>query len=192
MIKLSDFLKGSIKVSGLTLLVLLAAALSACGAMGGGSLPTATAALPTAVGGGDVRELPTPLPAEEVGVGATSGAQDTPEGTWGNYLRDIIAEQNQAQSSKINLYERYEAPSITQQKLNTLVKAVALVSDRSKITENKEGVAVVNGDFDIRFTKANGDTETRTCKITVQIERYDSTWYVLNPQPLAIFSVCSK
>lgn len=189
MINLSGLLK---KVSWLALLALLTVALSACGALGGGNQPTATPPLPTAVGGGEVAALPTPLPAEEVGTGASSGALDTPEGTWGNYLRDMIAEQNQAQSSKINLLERYEAPLITQKNLSTLVKAVSLVADRSKVNETKEGVAVVTSDFDIRLTKANGDTETRTCKITVQIERYDSTWYVLNPQPLAIFSVCSR
>ncbi|MBN1310044.1 MAG: hypothetical protein JXB30_01405 [Anaerolineae bacterium] len=186
MTKLSNFLK----VSGLALLVVFAVALSACGALGGGS-EQPTAILPTAVGGGEVRELPTAPAGEEVGTGAASGALDTPEGTWGNYLRDMIAELNQAQASKINLLERYEAPSITEQNLGGLVREVSLVSDRSEVDVKKEGVAVVAGDFDVRLTFANGDADTRTCKLTIEIDEFDGTWYVLSPQPLAVFSVCN-
>jgi len=184
MTKLSDFLK----VSGLVLLVVLVVALSACSG-GGGEQPTPV--LPTAVGGGEVRELPTAPAGEEVGVGSTSGALDSPEATWGNYVRDMIAELNQAQASKISLLERYEAPSITQQNLGGLVKEVKLVADRSEVDVKKEGVAVVAGDFDVQLTFANGDADTRTCTMTVEIDEFDGTWYVLSPQPLAVFSVCS-
>ena len=178
MTKLSDFLK----VSGLVLLVVFAVALSACGA-GGGDAPTPV--LPTAVGGGEVRELPTAVAGEEVGTGASSGALDTPEGTWGNYLRDSIAEQNQIRATKISLMERYQASRITDEALATTVVEITLVSDRSEVDVKKEGVAVVAGDFDVRLSYANGDAKTRTCTLTVQIEEYDGIWYVLNPVPLA-------
>jgi hypothetical protein len=192
MIKLSDLLKGSLKLSGLVLLVLVVVALSACG-MGAANQPTPTQPLPTAVGGGAVAVLPTPLPGENVGTGASSGALDTAEGTWGNYLRDMIAEQNQSLASKINLLERYANPELTQKNLAGTVKSLELVADRTKIDLNASStVASVKAEFDVRLTFANGDSDTRTCKMGVEIDLKDATWYVLNPAPLAVFSVCPK
>ena len=190
MINLSGFLKGS-KVSWFALLVLLAVALSACGGVGGGAQPTV--ALPTAVGGGEARALPTAPSGEEVGTGASSGAVDTPEGTWGNYVRDMIAEQNQAQASKINLLERYSDPAINEKNLGGLVKMIELVADRTKFDLNdSETVASVKAEFDIRLSFANGDADTRTCKFIVELDKKDDLWYVLNPQPLAYAALCSK
>lgn len=191
MINLTGFMKGVSKLSWLALLALLVIALSACGALGGGSQPTATPPLPTAVGGGEVAALPTAMPGEDVGTGASSGALDTAEGTWGNYLRDMIAEQNQSLSSKINLLERYADPGITQKNLGGIAKSIELVADRTAITLNSnQTVATVRAEFDVRLEFANGDTDTRTCKLTIEADKKDNLWYILNPAPLAVFSVC--
>lgn len=154
-------------------------------------VPDAAPQLPTAVGGGEVAELPTPLPGEEVGTGASSGALDTPEGTWGNYLRDMIAKQNQMMTLKINLLEGYEDPAITQMNLSTIILSIALVADRTQLAlPNSQVTAIVSADFDIRLTFANGDADTRTCKLTMEMDKKGEIWYVLNPQPLPIPSAC--
>ncbi len=142
-------------------------------------------------GSGQVNPLPTPLPAEEVGTQAQAGAMDTPEGTWSNYLRDIIAEQVAQRVSKINLLERYQNPAITRQNLGGLVKNILLVEDRTTFTISG-GAASATTDFDIRLEYANGDVETRTCSFLVRLEKDEASgiWYVLNPEALQIFSVC--
>lgn len=184
---LTGFLKGV----SIALLALLVVALSACSALGGGTQPTATAPLPTAVGGGEVAVLPTAMPGEDVGTGASSGALDTAEGTWGNYLRDMIAEQNQSLASKINLLERYADPAITQQNLGGIGKSIELVADRTTITQNSsQTVGTVKAEFDVRIEFANGDTDTRTCKMTLEADKKDNLWFILNPAPLAVFSIC--
>ncbi len=193
MINLSAFMKGVSKVTGLTLLALLVVSLSACGALGGGNQPAPTAALPTAVGGGAVAALPTAPAGEQVGTGASGGVLDSPEGTWGNYLRDMIAEANQGLASKISLTEHYANPDVTQKNLNGIAKTIELVADRTKVNLNStETVASVKADFDIRVGYANGDSDTRTCKQTVEIDKKDNLWYVLNPQPLAWAALCTK
>lgn len=193
MINLSGFLKDVSKVSGLALLALLVVALSGCGAMGGGNQPAPTAPLPTAVGGGEVGALPTAPAGEDVGTGATSGVLDTPEGTWGNYLRDMIAEANQGLTSKITLMEHYANPDITQRSLSDIAKKIELVADRTKITLNStDTVASAKADFDIRVNYANGDANTRTCKFLVEIDKKDNSWYVLNPAPLAYAAQCTR
>jgi hypothetical protein len=142
-------------------------------------------------GSGQVNPLPTPLPAEEVGSQAQAGAMDTPEGTWSNYLRDIIAEQVAQRVSKINLLERYQNPAITRQNLGGLVRNILLVEDRTTFTISG-GAASATTDFDIRLEYANGDVETRTCSFPVRLEKDAASgiWYVLNPEALQIFSVC--
>lgn len=193
MINLSGLLKGVAKVSCLALLALLVFALSACGALGGGNQPAPTAALPTAVGGGEVAALPTAPAGEEVGTGTSGGALDTPEGTWGNYLRDMIAEANESLASRISLTEHYANPDITQANLDDIAKELQLVADRTKIDLNStETVASVKADFDVRINYANGDADTRTCKLVVEIDKKDNLWYVLNPQPLAWAAVCVR
>jgi len=147
----------------------------------------------TGIGGGrnEGNPIPTPLPAEDVGVGAQSAAEDTPEGTWENYVRDIIAEQVARQESKLSLYERYQKPGITEQNLGGIVTDIDLVEDRTEFNTS-ETLASSNVEFDIRLTYANGDTDTRTCRFPISLE-YDSdkeVWFVVNPDALAVFAVC--
>jgi hypothetical protein len=171
------------------LLVILA--LTACGGLPGG-------------GGGDnepqpaqreesdpINPLPTPLPGEDVGEAAASAAKDTPEGTWTNYLRDIIAEQVSDREQKITLLERYQDPSITSANLEGLVEDIDLVEDRTEFSTGG-GIANTNADFDIRLHYANGDTETQSCRVNVSMEfnEDDGVWYVINPAPLQIFAAC--
>jgi hypothetical protein len=165
---------------------------------------TACGGLPGAGGGGDeatpppereesepINPLPTPLPGEDVGAEALSAAQDTPEGTWVNYLRDIIAEQVSDRSQKITLLERYQDPSITSANLEGLVEDIDLVEDRTEFNTGG-GIANTNADFDIRLTYANGDTDTQSCRVQVSMEfnEDDGVWYVINPAPLQIFAAC--
>ncbi|HEC24162.1 MAG TPA: hypothetical protein ENI95_14720 [Chloroflexi bacterium] len=173
------------------LALVLALAVSACNALPGG-------------GGGEeviprqgeeeepLNPIPTPLPAEDVGGEAISAAQDTPEGTWENYLRDMIAEQVSDRQQKLRLLERYQDPDITQQNLGGLVEDIDLVEDRTEFTISS-GTATADAEFDIRLHYANGDTDTRTCRLNVGMEfdEEDGVWYVLNPAPLQIFSVCN-
>ena len=138
-----------------------------------------------------INPLPTPLPAEDVGEEAASAAKDTPEGTWTNYLRDIIAEQVSDRAQKITLLERYQDPAITKANLEMLVEDIDLVEDRTEFNTGG-GLANSNADFDIRLTYANGDTDTQTCRIQVSMEfnEDDGVWYVINPAPLQIFAAC--
>jgi hypothetical protein len=159
----------------------LALVLSACGTVRG------------VLGGKDEgNPIPTPLPSEDVGAQAQSAAQDTPEGTWENYVRDIIAEQVKRQEAKVNLYERYQDPSITVQNTGGLVGDIDLVEDRTAFNISGGTLASSNTDFDVRITFANGDTDTRTCRFTVSMEFDEEAgvWYVVNPEPLAVFAVC--
>jgi hypothetical protein len=163
---------------------------------------TACGGVPGGGGGGDeappqreesdpINPLPTPLPGEDVGEAAASAAKDTPEGTWVNYLRDIIAEQVSDREQKITLLERYQDPNITSANLEGLVEDIDLVEDRTEFSTGG-GIANTNADFDIRLTYANGDTDTQTCRIQVSMEynEEDGVWYVINPAPLQIFAAC--
>jgi hypothetical protein len=138
-----------------------------------------------------INPLPTPLPAEDVGEEAASAAKDTPEGTWTNYLRDIIAEQVSDRAQKITLLERYQDPAITAANLEGLVEDIDLVEDRTEFNTGG-GLANSNADFDIRLTYANGDTDTQNCRVQVNMEfnEDDGVWYVINPAPLQIFAAC--
>lgn len=137
--------------------------------------------------------LPTPRPAEDVGAAAQAAAKAPPETTWDNYVRDIIAEQVKQRESLISLRERYENPSITVQNLAGMVKDIDLVEDRTQF-DIKDNSASTYTDFDVRLTFANGDTDTRTCRFNVTMEyvEEENVWYVLNPAPLAVFSVCGQ
>lgn len=161
----------------LLVLIGIAFVLAACSAVGGG--------------GGSGNPLPTPIPAEEVGEEAKSAAEDTPEKTWENYLRDIIAEQVKDRQSKIELIQRYENPDLTTQNLGGLVQNIGLLTDRTEFSITG-GSATARADFDVRLTFANGDSDTRTCTFNVSLEfdDEDGVWYVINPQPLAVFSQC--
>ena len=145
------------------------------------------------LGGGDSgNPLPTPLPSEDVGEQAQSAAKDTPEATWESYVRDVIAEQVKRQQARINLFERYQDPDITVQNVGGLVQDIDMVEDRTVFNITGGTLASSNVDFDVRLTFANGDTDTRTCRFNVGMEfnDEDGVWYVVNPEPLAIFVVC--
>ncbi len=164
-------------------LLLLIFSLSACS--GGGSLPV--------VGGGndEGNPIPTPLPAVDVGEEAQAAAVDSPEGTWENYVRDIIAEQVLRQESKLTMFERYQRPETTAQNLGGIVTDIDLVEDRTSFNTTPSS-ASANAEFDIRLTFANGDTDTRTCRFPIALE-YDQekeVWFVVNPDALAVFAVC--
>jgi hypothetical protein len=158
-------------------LLVLAAVLSACGALGGG--------------GGNT--LPTPIPGEELGEEARSQAKDSYQGTWDSYLRDSIAAANKVAANDIDMLERYELPSITKQNLPGTLSSVELVEDRTAFNiASSGGIAASNAEFDIRLTFANGDTDTRTCRLAVQIEldSESNLWFVINPAPLPVFNAC--
>ena len=164
---------------------------------------TACGGIPGVGGGGDeiqpregeesdpLNPLPTPLPAEDVGGEALSAAQDTPEGTWANYLRDMIAEQVSDREQKITLLERYQDPAIIQANLEGLVEDINLVEDRTEFNISG-GLATTNTEFDVRLLYANGDTDTQTCRLNVSMEfnEADGVWYVVNPAPLQVFAAC--
>ena len=143
------------------------------------------------IGGSEGNPLPTPKPEEDVGEEAKSAAEDTPEGTWENYLRDIIAEQVADRTSKIELIQRYENPDITEQNLGGLLTNIGLVEDRTEFSTSG-GLATAHAEFDIRLTFGNGDTDTRTCTFNVSLEFHeeDGVWYVINPAALAVFTQC--
>jgi hypothetical protein len=166
--------------------------LAGCGGVPGGGGGAAATAPPEREESEPINPLPTPLPAEDVGAEAASAAKDTPEGTWTNYLRDIIAEQVSDRTQKITLLERYQDPSITAANLEGLVEDIDLVEDRTEFNTTSGGLANSNADFDIRLTYANGDTDTQTCRVQVSMEfnEDDGVWYVVNPAPLQIFAAC--
>jgi hypothetical protein len=145
--------------------------------------------------GGEVNELPTPVEGEDVGVEAAAGTTEDYTTTWGNYLRDSIAEQVKDRQQKLELLKRYERPDITEANLGGLVENIELLTDRTAFNlTNNQNIASGNTDFDIRLTYANGDSETRTCRFPAQLEK-DATsglWYVLNPGQLQIFAVCTE
>jgi hypothetical protein len=160
--------------SGILILSML---LSACGALGGGA----------------GNALPTPKPGEDLGADTRSSAKDNYQDTWDSFLRDSIAAANQQAASDIDLLQRYEKPSITAQNLAGTLKSIELVEDRTSFNlVNQETTAAAKAEFDVRLTFANGDTDTRTCHIPAQIELDPDSkkWYVINPGPLAVFSVC--
>lgn len=142
---------------------------------------------------GSVNPLPTPLPAQNVGEEAKKGATEDYKTTWDNYLHDAIAEQVRDRQQKIDLLQRYEKPSITEANLKGLVKDIGLVEDRTTFNlTHSDSVASAITDFDVRLTFANGDTDTRTCKQPVEIDKdTDGKWYILNPGQLQIFAVCN-
>jgi hypothetical protein len=184
------------KAMTLLLVAGLALVLSACSLPGGaaqGPEPTPAPTARPSVAEEPPSELPTPLPAEDVGEQALSGAKESYQETWNNYLRDIIAEQVADRQQKLTLLQRYENPRITEQNLGGLATDIGLVEDRTTFNLTNNGTtAAGNADFDVRVTYANGDSDTRTCNPFVQIELDpdDGLWYVINPAPLQIFSVC--
>ncbi len=185
----------------LGLLILTAATLmlvlSACSLPGGGSSGPEPTPRPTerpAQAEDVVNEIPTPLPAENVGGEALSGAKDSYQETWNNYLRDAIAEQVADRTQKLALLQRYENPKITDQNLAGLVEDIDLVEDRTTFNLTNQGnIASGNTEFDVRLTYANGDSDTRTCNPFISMERDadDGLWYVINPTQLQIFAVCA-
>lgn len=181
----------------LALIVVLSLSLAACslpGVGGGGgaeATPRPTERPEDAEDAPNV--LPTAAEAEDVGGGALSGAKESYQETWNNYLRDIIAEQVADRQQKLELLQRYENPRITSENAEGLVNDIDLVEDRTtfNVTGN-QNVAGSQSEFDVRVTYLNGDTETLTCSMPVQIElnAEDGLWYVLNPAPLQVFAVC--
>jgi hypothetical protein len=145
-------------------------------------------------GGGQGNALPTVRPAEEVGSGAKSAARDTYQATWDSYLRDAIAAQNQLQDINNSMRQRYEKPSITAQNVGGLLKSVELVEDKTEWSTTGDSLAGAQAKFDVKLTFLNGDTDTRSCSIPVQVEKNadDNLWYVINPGPLAVLSICSR
>ena len=144
-------------------------------------------------GGADAgqTELPTPIPAQDVGEEAGAAVGETHEETWTNYLNDSIAEQVKQRQTLISMRERYQHPSITDQELEYLITDIDFVSDNTEWNaSNNFASALVN--FDVRVTYANGDSETLTCQYEVQLEKYDDTglWYVVGPEPLQVKANC--
>jgi len=167
---------------GFVLLAVVTMILSACG--GGGQV----------AGGGQGNALPTPVPAENIGSGAKSAAKDSYQATWDSYLRDSIAAYNQTEDIKIGMLQRYEKPAITSQNIAGLVKKVDLVQDNTKFNTSSNNTASAQAKFDVKFTFLNDDTDTRHCTLPVQVEQNpdDKLWYVINPGPLAVQSICTK
>jgi hypothetical protein len=109
-----------------------------------------------------------------------------------NYLRDIIAEQVSDRQQKLEILQRYEDPDLLVQR-NREVKGIELIADRSVLQLQSNGITVVvKGDFDLRYTYLNDDTETVTCtqNVSLQQREEDGLWYVVNPGALQIFAVC--
>ncbi|GAB4395106.1 MAG: hypothetical protein Kow00124_32680 [Anaerolineae bacterium] len=165
------------RMTGFILLIVLSVVgLAACGSSGGGG-----------------NAIPTPQPGVDVGQEPAGRAGETVEETWEAYLRDSIAFQVARQQDKLVLVERYQNPDHTAQNLGGLVEDIDLVTDRTAFQLNSSGTfATSTADFDVRITYANGDTQTRTCSYTVQIEldSEDGVWYVINPAALDVFSFC--
>ena len=138
---------------------------------------------------------PTPLPAEDVGEQALSGAKESFQETWNNYLRDIIAEQVADRQQKLNLLQRYENPDITEQNLGGLLSDIDLVEDRTAFNViNNNTIASGTTEFDVRLIFLNGDADTRTCRyfVSLELNADDGVWYVINPAPLQVFANCSS
>src|SRR5688572_18595660 len=89
-------------------------ALSGCAAAGGGT-PA------------DTTPEPTPAEVEDVGEESVSGAAESYEETWANYLRDSIAEQVSDRQQKLSILQRYEDPDITEQNLGGHVQDIDLI-----------------------------------------------------------------
>ncbi len=174
----------------LALVVALTLSLAACGALGGGG-DADTGGERVEADAPDV--LPTRAAGEEVGDEALAAATDDYDQTWDNYLRDIIAEQVKDRQQKINILQRYANPDVLSQEAQGHVQNIELLADRTVLSLQSNGVTVVaTGDFDLRYTYLNGDTETVTCKQNFQLQKReaDGLWYVVNPASLQIFAVC--
>jgi hypothetical protein len=167
---------------GMALLAGVMAILSACGGT------------PQVAGGGQGNALPTVRPTENIGSSAKSAAKDSYQATWDSYLRDSLAAANQTQDIKIALLQRYEKPSITAQNIGGIVKSTDLVQDNTKFNVSANNTASAMADFDVKMTFANGDTDTRHCKLQVAIELNpeDKLYYMLNPAPFAVQAICSR
>jgi len=142
-------------------------------------------------GGGSIPEegnpLPTARPTEVIGAEAQSRAQDSPEATWEGYLRDIIAYQNERNDAKITLVRRYQNPDQTSQNVGGTVEEITLLEDRSTFDKNAAATAASSlVDFDVRVQYLDGDTQTKTCTFTVEMQysEADGVWYVINPRGL--------
>jgi len=174
-------LSGQKMLVAFVLVAVVAMILSACG---GGQV----------AGGGNGNAIPTPKPAESIGSGAKSAAKDTYQATWDSYLRDSIAAYNQTEDIKIGMLQRYELPSTTAQDVGGLIKTVDLVQDNTKFNTSTNNTASGLAKFDVKYTFENGDTDTRHCSFSIQIQQNqdDKLWYVVSPGPLAVQSVCAK
>ena len=163
---------GKARFSTLVAVLLLGVILSACNQIG--------------------TSIPTPRPSIDVGVGAQGEAEDTPEASWESYVSDSIAEQVLRQQAKVQFFERYQKPSITAQNLGGLVVDIDLVEDKTAFNITAGVRASANAEFDVRITFGNGDTDTRTCRVPANLEKDEESglWYVINPEPLAVFLVC--
>lgn len=154
------------------------------------------------VGGGDDggsipeegNPLPTARPTEVVGAEAQSRAQDSPEATWEGYLRDMIAFQNERNDARLTLVRRYQNPEHTAQNVGGTVEEVVLIEDRSVFDKNSAGTAASSlVDFDVRVTFLDGDTQTKKCTFTVELQysEADGVWYVISPRGLDTDTLCA-
>jgi hypothetical protein len=141
--------------------------------------------------------IPTPRIGENVGSEPGSQAAGTPEETVGRYLRDSIAAQVAIQQTEVIMRERYQDPSLTAKALSGLVTEIAVLEDHSTITRPKENVANAHVSLDIRVKFANGDTDTRTCRYEVNMQRGQNSkgqevWYVITPDAFPVFASCTS
>jgi hypothetical protein len=139
--------------------------------------------------------IPTPRAGDLVPAVAESQAAASPDETVNRYLTDSIAMQLKAQSTKIEVRQRYQEPGQTTADLGGLVTGIAVLENRTVVTTPKEIMALAHVDMDVRLTFANGDTDSRTCKYDVTLQRYanakgDNVWYVINPNLFPFDSQC--
>ena len=82
---------------------------------------------------------------------------------------------------------RYQNPEQTAQNVGGTVEEVTLLEDRTSWDQNDAGTAAsALVDFDVRLTYLDGDTQTKKCTFTVQMQfsQEDGVWYVINPRGL--------
>ncbi len=181
---------------GLLVVILLSLMMVACGGAptaGEAAQPEQPTVAPEALDD-EGQVLPTPLPTIEIGDVSVSAAKATPEDTWVSYLPDSIAEQVKTRRQIIDLYERYENPDVTAQRLESLVTNITLVEDRTVWNTNTSaGQSNAFVEYDVQITYANGDTETLTCQYNVaqEFDQGDGVWYVVNPGELQVFANCT-